>query len=121
MKSLFTAGSWASRRSARRVLAALLSAVGRAGLAAAADRPGLLAAVDQHTAAVRDALVPGPAAGRSTPPPALLAAYAEGVRDAAVEHGWQPPAGPVDWSAPDWVLTRLLAVCALAREAGVRP
>ncbi|GAB3807720.1 hypothetical protein GCM10027605_38630 [Micromonospora zhanjiangensis] len=78
MKSLFTAGSWASRRSARRVLAALLSAVGRAGLAAAADRPGLLAAVDQHTAAVRDALVPGPAAGRSTPPPALLAAYAEG-------------------------------------------
>jgi hypothetical protein len=43
-----------------------------------------------------------------------LAGYAEGVRDAAAEHGWQPPQS-VDWSrAPDWVTTRLLAVCALA-------
>ena len=45
----------------------------------------------------------------------ILAAYAEGVRDAAFKHGWRPPAGPIDWSDNDWVLTRLLAVCSLAR------
>jgi len=45
----------------------------------------------------------------------FLAAYAEGVRDAAFKHGWRAPAGPIDWSENDWVLTRLLAVCSLAR------
>ena len=45
----------------------------------------------------------------------ILAAYAEGVRDAAFKHGWRPPAGPIDWTENDWVLNRLLAVCSLAR------
>lgn len=101
-------------RSARAVLAELMTTVGSAGLPAAARSPGLLAAVDQHAAAVRDALP----VGRRGISAVVLAGYAEGVRDAAVEHGWQPPAAPIDWAAPDWVLTRLLAVCALARTAG---
>jgi hypothetical protein len=45
----------------------------------------------------------------------VLAAYAEGVRDAAIKHGWVPPEGPIDWAKRDWVLFRLLAVCLLAR------
>ncbi|MEV0608625.1 DUF6401 family natural product biosynthesis protein [Polymorphospora rubra] len=99
-------------RSARSALADLDASVGAAGLAVAALHPRLLASVDQHAAAVRDSLL-----GDRRPLTAVaLAGYAEGVRDAALQHGWRPPAGPVDWSAgPDWVLTRLLAVCALAR------
>jgi hypothetical protein len=110
------------------VLAALMTSVGVTGLAAAARDPGLLALVDQHAAAVRESLV-GPAESvdwvnevrrDGRPLSALaLAGYAEGVRDAAIEHGWQPPVGPIDWSGADWVLVRLLAVCALARDAGI--
>ncbi|MEU8420612.1 DUF6401 family natural product biosynthesis protein [Micromonospora sp. NPDC048835] len=97
--------------SARSTLAALTVSVGTAGLTAAAARPGLLALVDQHAAAVRDSLD-----GDHTPlTSATLAGYAEGVRAAALEHGWAPPSGPVDWSQPEWLLTRLLAICALAR------
>ncbi|GGO23852.1 DUF6401 family natural product biosynthesis protein [Micromonospora parathelypteridis] len=98
--------------SARFTLAALTVSVGSAGLAAAAARPELLALVDQHAAAVRDSLD-----GDSQPlTAAALAGYAEGVRAAALEHGWAPPEGSVDWSQPEWLLTRLLAVCALARS-----
>lgn len=96
-------------RSAHASLAGLMSAVGVTGLAAAADRPGLLAAMDQHAAAVRDSL-------RADTRPlsrVVLAGYAEGVRDAAFEHGWRVPEGLLDFAAPDWVLTRLLAVCML--------
>jgi hypothetical protein len=123
MKSLFTSVARPARRFSHPVLTALLSSVGWAGLAAAADRPGLLAAVDQHAAAVRAALGSGAddLTGRPAIRPGLLAAYAEGVRDAATEHGWHPPAAPIDWSEPDWVLTRLLAVCAIARDLGARP
>ncbi|BCL16811.1 DUF6401 family natural product biosynthesis protein [Micromonospora sagamiensis] len=96
---------------ARASIAALTVSIGTAGLAAAARRPDLLARVDQHAAAVRDSLD----GDRRPLTLAALAGYADGVRTAAEEHGWAPPAGPVDWSAPDWVLTRLLAVCALAR------
>lgn len=95
---------------ARATLAALTVSIGTEGLAVAARRPALLAEVDQHAAAVRDSLG---AERRLTV--AALAGYADGVRAAATEHGWTPPSGPVDWSAPDWVLVRLLAVCALAR------
>lgn len=88
-----------------------MTSVGSAGLEAVARRPGLLAVVDQHAAAVRDSLF-----GDLRPLTAVtLAGYAEGERDAAVERGWRPPPHPVDWSAADWVLTRLLAVCDLAR------
>jgi hypothetical protein len=104
-------GTLSATRSARSVINTLLSSFGAAGLDAAARQPGLLAAIDQHAAAVRDSLF-----GDLRPlTPLHLAGYAEGVRDAAAEHGWQLPDGPVDWSAADWVLTRLLAVCALAR------
>ncbi|MET8358376.1 DUF6401 family natural product biosynthesis protein [Micromonospora sp. NPDC005171] len=97
--------------SARSTLAALTVSVGTVGLTAAAARPGLLALVDQHAAAVRDSLD-----GDRTPlTSAALAGYAEGVRAAALEHGWTPPSEPVDWSHPEWLLTRLVAVCALAR------
>jgi hypothetical protein len=98
--------------SARATLAGLAMSVGSAGLAAAAARPGLLAMVDQHAAAVRDSLD----GDRCPLTAAALAGYAEGVRAAALEHGWQPSAGPADWTEPDWLLTRLLAVCALARS-----
>lgn len=98
--------------SARSTLAALTVTVGTVGLTAAAARPGLLALVDQHAAAVRDSLD----GDRQPLTAATLAGYAEGVRAAALEHGWMPPGGPVNWSQPEWLLTRLLAVCALARS-----
>ncbi|MEU4568749.1 DUF6401 family natural product biosynthesis protein [Micromonospora sp. NPDC023956] len=96
---------------ARASIAALTVSVGTAGLAAAVRRPDLLAQVDQHAAAVRDSLD----GDRRPLTLAALAGYADGVRAAAAEHGWVPSSGPADWTAPDWVLTRLLAVCALAR------
>ncbi|PMR60696.1 hypothetical protein C1A38_13165 [Verrucosispora sp. ts21] len=93
----------------RTTLVGLANAVGLDGLAAANQLPGLLAVVDQHAAAVRDSLH-----GDQRPlTAAALAGYAEGVRAAADEHGWQPPTDPIDWSEADWVLVRLLAVCAL--------
>ncbi|WP_433131957.1 DUF6401 family natural product biosynthesis protein [Micromonospora sp. CA-240977] len=98
--------------SARSTLAALTVSLGTVGLAAAAARPGLLALVDQHAAAVRDSLD----GDRQPLTAATLAGYAEGVRAAALEHGWAPPDAPVDWSHPEWLPTRLLAVCALARS-----
>ncbi|TDC72245.1 hypothetical protein E1193_28155 [Micromonospora sp. KC606] len=101
---------------ARSTLALLAASVGAGGLAAAAANPGLLALVDQHAAAVRDSLD----GDRRPLTPAALAGYAEGVRAAALEHGLVPPAGPVDWSTPDWLPVRLLAVCALARTLDPR-
>jgi len=88
-----------------------MSSVGAAGLEAATQSPGLLATVDQHVAGIRDSL-----SSDVRPLTAvILAAYAEGVRDAAFKHGWRPPAGPIDWAKNDWVLNRLLGVCSLAR------
>ncbi|MFG1715016.1 DUF6401 family natural product biosynthesis protein [Micromonospora sp. NPDC049203] len=106
----------ATRRSAavaaRTTLTTLTAAVGTAGLAAAHANPGLLAEVDQHAAGVRDSLD----GDRQPLTVAALAGYVDGLREAAAEHGWTPPAGAeVDWSEPDWMLTRLLAVCLLAR------
>jgi len=98
--------------SARSTLTALADALGADGLAAAARCPGLLATVDQHAAAVRDSLE----ADDRPLTPAALAGYVEGVSAAARDHGWTPPPGPVDWSDPDWLLTRLLAVHALAQD-----
>ena len=88
-----------------------MSSVGTAGLDAALQSPGLLATVDQHVAGIRDSL----SADVRPLTVVLLAAYAEGVRDAAFKHGWRPPVGPIDWTRNDWVLNRLLAVCSLAR------
>ena len=112
MNGLFSgAAARAALRSAHACLAELHETVGFSGLAAADTNPGLMAAVDQHSAGIRDSL----SADARALTPVLLAAYAEGVRDAAFTHGWRPPVGPIDWSESDWVLRRLLAVCALAR------
>ena len=111
MNGLFSgAAARAALRSAHTCLEELMSSVGDAGLEAATHSPGLLATVDQHVAGIRDSL-----SSDVRPLTAvLLAAYAEGVRDAAFKHGWTAPAGPIDWSANDWVLRRLLAVVSLA-------
>lgn len=110
------APSRSAAASARSTLTTLTAVVGTAGLAAAAVNPGLLAEVDQHAAAVRDSLH-----GDHRPlSVAALAGYAEGIHAAALEHGWQSPTTMVDWSQPGWLLTRMLAVCALARSLDPR-
>jgi uncharacterized protein DUF6401 len=113
MNGLFSgAAARAALRSAHACLAELHDTVGVSGLDAAASNPGLMAVVDQHAAGVRDSL----SADTRPLTAVLLAAYAEGVRDAAFTHGWRPPVGPIiDWSANDWVMLRLLSVCNLAR------
>jgi Family of unknown function (DUF6401) len=112
MNGLFSgAAARAALRSAHASLGELTASVGTTGLLAADRSPGLLAAVDQHAAGIRESL----AVDVRPLTAVILAAYAEGVRDAAFKHGWRPPAGPIDWSEPDWVLLRLLAVCQLAR------
>lgn len=85
--------------------------IGAAGLAAAARIPGLLARVDQDASEVRDLF-----GGR--PLLAELACYADGLQDGAADLGWRLPRHrAVDWTAADGVTVRLLAVCALARQA----
>lgn len=112
MNGLFSgAAARAALRSAYACLTELHDTVGVSGLAAADDNPGLMAVIDQHAAGIRDSL----SADVRPLTAVILAAYAEGVRDAAFTHGWRPPAGPMDWSDNDWVMRRLLAVCALAR------
>ena len=112
MPGLFSnAAARAAHRSATSSLADLTAAVGVSGLAAIAANPGLMSVIDQHAAGVRDSLE----ADTRPLTAILLAAYAEGVRDAALQHGWAAPEGQIDWSQNDWVLRRLLAVCALAR------
>ncbi|MGK5442385.1 DUF6401 family natural product biosynthesis protein [Micromonospora sp. URMC 105] len=101
---------------ARSALALLSTSIGASGLAAAAADPGLLAAVDQHAAAVRDSLD----GDRHPLSPAGLVGYADGLRAAALEHGLVPPTGAVDWTEPDWLAIRLLAICALARTLDPR-
>lgn len=113
MNGLFSnAAARAAQHSAHASLADLTAAVGVSGLAAAQANPGLMSAIDQHAASIRDSLH-----ADSRPLTAiLLAAYAEGVRDAAFQHGWNAPENAIDWSENDWVLRRLLAICMLARS-----
>jgi hypothetical protein len=103
--------------SARRTLAQLHERIGAPGLAAAAAVPGLVAVVDQHAAAVRDILafgVEGPAVVGAI----LLAGYAKGLLDQGREMGWRfgDPQSSTGWAGADWLTTRLLAVCELARR-----
>ncbi|MBU2666606.1 hypothetical protein KOI35_24155 [Actinoplanes bogorensis] len=112
MNGLFSgAAARAAHRSANASLAELHDTIGVSGLDAADANPGLMALVDQHAAGIRDSL----STDLRPLTAVLLAAYAEGVRDAAFTHGWRPPTDNIDWTAGDWVLRRLLAVCALAR------
>ncbi len=118
MNGLFSgAAARAALRSARTSLDELTATVGVSGLAAVAETPGLLAVVDQHAAGIRDSL----SADTRPLTAVILAAYAEGVRDAAFKHGWTPPEGEIDWTGDDWVLRRLLAVCMLARTLPAAP
>jgi Family of unknown function (DUF6401) len=113
------AGVWA----AQLALAQLWRRVATTGSEAMRACPALVADVDQHAAAVRDALTA--ISGRIT---AIgLAAYADGVADAAARAGWRLPAeqtfedaaepAGLDWAAPPWPLVRLLAVCVVAEAA----
>ncbi|MFC8275071.1 DUF6401 family natural product biosynthesis protein [Streptomyces sp. NPDC057271] len=82
-----------------------------------AFEPGLVAAVDQHAAAVCDALIPAPRRPHET---ALtrrrvvrredLAEYVLGFTDSLSEADWTEPVGH------DFATLRLTAVCWLIRE-----
>jgi hypothetical protein len=105
------ADGWA----AQLALAQLWRRVASTGVEAMRTHPALRAEVDQHAAAVRDALTG--ISGRITA--AGLAAYADGVTDTAADSGWHLPSGPdgIEWSAAPWPLIRLLAVCVVAEAA----
>jgi Family of unknown function (DUF6401) len=88
-----------------------------------AFEPGLVAAVDQHAAAVRDALAPGArtprTAGAPSTPAGLLphqvrredlTDYVLGFTDVLAENDWREPVGY------DFAALRLTAVCWLVRE-----
>lgn len=106
---------------ARALLDEMMARVGVDGLAAALADAGLLAQVDQHAAAVRDALEK---AGRAVDAEGL-AAYAKSIVAAAQRMGRPVPepgraylSGPA-WLAAEWHLMRLVAVCMIAESAGL--
>jgi hypothetical protein len=104
------AGAWG----AQLALSRLRDGVATTGTGAMRACSGLLAEVDQHAAAVRDALIE--VSGKVSV--IGLAAYADGVSDAAARNGWQLPEAP-EWASPSWPQLRLLAVCVLAETAGL--
>jgi hypothetical protein len=124
-----TAADPMTRTDAHTALDNLMAWVGVDGLVAALRSPGLLAQVDQHAAAVRDAIA---ASGRALDA-VTLSGYARSVVAAAARMG-RPvpvdvadtgnllPAGPApvlahEWARADWPLVRLVAVCAIAVES----
>lgn len=95
---------------ARTALEQLAHHVG-AGRHAMSASPALLALVDQHAADIRDTL----GDGRGQLHAEHLAAYADGVTDAAAHHGWHlTDALAEGWARASWPLVRLLAVSTLA-------
>lgn len=104
---------------ARTMLDEMMARVGVDGLVAAHADPGLLAQVDQHAAAVRDALAH---AGREVGAESL-ASYAKSIVAAAERMG-RPVPQPghayvtgTAWLTADWHLMRLVAVCLIAESA----
>ncbi|MDI2132790.1 DUF6401 family natural product biosynthesis protein [Yinghuangia seranimata] len=94
-------------------LAGLVSAY-TARLTACAAEPGLTAALDQHAAAVCDALAPpSPGLEPRTAPRELLADYVLGFTDGLRKADWRAPDGH------DFAALRLTAVCRLVREHGL--
>ncbi|GID29676.1 DUF6401 family natural product biosynthesis protein [Paractinoplanes brasiliensis] len=99
----------------------MMARVGVDGIVAALADPGLLALVDQHTAAVRDALE---SAGRDADADGL-ASYARAIVAGARRMGvalpepGEAPSAPADWQAANWHLLRLVAICALAEENAI--
>ena len=106
---------------ARALLDEMMARVGVDGLAAALGDAGLLAEVDQHAAAVRDALHH---AGREADADGL-AAYARSIVAAAHRMGRPVPepghayVSGTAWLAAEWHLMRLVAVCMIAESAGL--
>jgi hypothetical protein len=104
---------------ARVMLDEMMARVGVDGLVAAHADPGLLAQVDQHAAAVRDALAH---AGREVGAEGL-ASYAKSIVAAAERMGRpvpQPGHAPISgtaWLTAEWHLMRLVAVCMIAESA----
>jgi Family of unknown function (DUF6401) len=99
----------------------MMARVGVDGLTAAFADPGLLALVDQHAAAIRDALTDDDREADADG----LASYARSIVAAAVRMGRPVPApghapsAVADWTAADWHLLRLVAVCMIAEQAGL--
>jgi Family of unknown function (DUF6401) len=106
---------------ARTLLDEMMARVGVDGLVAAHADTGLLAHVDQHAAAVRDALGH---AGRAVDAKSL-AAYAKSIAAAAHRMGrLVPEPGHAHltgaaWLAAEWHLLRLVAVCLIAESSGL--
>jgi len=104
---------------ARLLLDEMMARVGVDGLVAAHADAGLLAQVDQHAAAVRQALHH---AGREVGAEGL-AAYAKSIAAAGVRMGRplpEPGHAPISgnaWLTADWHLMRLIAVCLIAESA----
>jgi len=98
----------------------LMARVGVDGLTAALTNPGLLAAVDQQAASVRESI------RRSRRQLSLeaLASYAGSVTAAVHRGGRRLPepgeavAPALDWDTAPRYLLRLVAVCAIAEQAG---
>jgi hypothetical protein len=103
--------------SARTMLARLHERIGGPGMAAAVAIPGLAAMIDQHAAAVRDILAAGVEGSATATGVVLLAGYARGLLDHAREMGWHVGEPATGWDQTDWLTTRLLAICDLARRA----
>ncbi|WP_219416813.1 DUF6401 family natural product biosynthesis protein [Pseudonocardia nigra] len=98
-----------------RCLARLHDELGAPGLAAAATLPGLSAAVDQHAAAVRDILRWGVDGSGRAGSAVLLAGYARGLlARAGTDTRAMGERVGTRWEDADWLVLRLLAVCALA-------
>ena len=96
-----------------------MARVGVDGLAAALGDAGLLAQVDQHAAAVRDALHN---AGRTVDAKGL-ASYAKSIVAAAERMGRPVPQpghayiSGTAWLSAEWHQMRLVAVCMIAESA----
>ena len=96
----------------------MMARVGIDGIVAALADPGLLALVDQHAAAVRDALAD---AGRPADADGL-AGYARSIVAGARRMGrhlpspGEAPATAAEWLRADWHLVRLVAICMIAAE-----
>jgi hypothetical protein len=104
---------------ARTLLDEMMARVGVDGLVAAHTDAGLLAQLDQHAAAVREALH---SAGREMNAEGL-AAYAKSIAAAAIrmnrplpEPGHAPMTGTA-WLTAEWHLMRLVAICLIAEAA----
>lgn len=98
----------------------MMARVGVDGIVAALADPGLLALVDQHAAAVRDAL---DSADREADAEGL-AGYARAIVAGARRMGYalpepgEAPATCADWKSANWHLLRLVAICMLAERNG---